>query len=275
MGQPVAFATPGSSSGGGLLGDVKNAALDVASAATGGLTDALMAPTLQKAVLMIYPPPPSGTADASALGEATDEIKFSFNPKDLSFTKGAAWNRQNQPRAAHCTPPQFGGSQPATLSFEMFLDATTDMGDTVVGTVERLLKSCVPTEESLTSNRPSPPWVVFQWGSFRGFTAVVKNVNGKFTLFTPDGIPVRAVCTVSLEEMSGETQRQNPTSGAKSATNVHVLVEGDTLASIAYKHYGSAKVWRAIAEANEIDDPMRLPVGTALLVPSLAEVRRG
>jgi phage tail protein X len=135
----------------------------------------------------------------------------------------------------------------------------------------------VPTERSRasTTSTPCAPWAVFRWGGFHAFPAIVKNLNGKFTLFTPDGIPVRALCTVTLEEISGEVTAQNPTSGAKSATDLHVLVEGDTLASVSYKHYGNANMWRAIAEANDIDDPMRLPMGTALLVPALTEVRRG
>jgi nucleoid-associated protein YgaU len=272
MGKAIAFSTPGSSSGGGgLLGDVVGGLKDMATMATGGLID--FSPSLQRAVLELHEPPPG--KDLSKLGDKIDEIKFGFNPKELSFAKANKWNRQAQPNAKSSAAPQFGGSQPATLTFEMFIDATTDMGDTVVGTVERLLKTCVPTDKSLSKKPGRPPAVVLQWGGFRSFNAVVKNINGKFTLFTPDGIPVRAVCTISLEELSGETAGQNPTSGAKTAQDVHILVEGDTLASVAYKHYGTATVWRAIAEANGIDDPMRLPVGTPLLVPSLAEVRHG
>src|SRR6185503_16224161 len=113
---------------------------------------------------------------------------------DLSFNKAAKWSRQAQPSASSSAPPAFAGSEPATLVFEMFLDSTVDMGDQVVGTVERLLKACVPTERSLARKPGSPPWAVFRWGGLRAFPAVVKKVDGRFTLFTPDGIPVRAVC---------------------------------------------------------------------------------
>jgi len=254
MGKAIAFSTPGSAP----------------SVSVGDLLGA--APNLQKAVLALHEPPPGGDASKKMGGEL-DAIKFLFNPKDLSFTKAARWTRQPQPAASSSTPPTFGGSEPATLTVEMFLDATDDMSDKVVGTIERLMKACVPTEASL-ADKPTPPWAVFRWGGLQAFPSVVKSVNGKFTLFTPGGIPVRAVCTVVMEEVSGEITAQNPTSGAKTATNMHVLVAGDTLASVAYKHYGNAGAWRAIAEANDIDDPMRLPVGVALLVPALTEVRR-
>ena len=52
---------------------------------------------------------------------------------------------------------------------------------------------------------------------------------------------------------------------------VHVVVQGDNLAGIAYAEYGNAAHWRAIAIANSIDDPMRLRPGTRLLLPTADE----
>jgi nucleoid-associated protein YgaU len=45
--------------------------------------------------------------------------------------------------------------------------------------------------------------------------------------------------------------------------------DGDSLPSIAFAAYGDPTQWRAIAEANEIDDPLRLPRGRALAIPRL------
>jgi nucleoid-associated protein YgaU len=42
---------------------------------------------------------------------------------------------------------------------------------------------------------------------------------------------------------------------------------GDSLASIAQAHLGDPTRWRAIAEVNGIDDPLRLMPGTTLTVP--------
>ncbi len=275
MSKAIAFSTPGSASSGGggsLLGSAKSVGMDMASMATGGLVD--FAPSLQKAELVLYEPPPGGDV-SQPMGKVLKTVKFMFNPKDLSFTKNATWTLDQKPSSP--TLMTFGGSGPATLNVEVFLDATDDMGDRVVNIVETLMMTCVPTEKSLEGApaTPSGPWVVFRWGGFQGFPAVVTSVNGKFTLFTPDGIPVRATCTLALKEITGAVPKQNPTSGARTATNLHLLVDGDTLASVAYEHYGSANMWRAIAEANDIDDPMRLPVGTALLVPALRAVQRG
>jgi nucleoid-associated protein YgaU len=49
------------------------------------------------------------------------------------------------------------------------------------------------------------------------------------------------------------------------------VVEGDSLASISFQEYRDPNKWRALAEANNIDDPMRVKVGTVLIVPDRRE----
>jgi nucleoid-associated protein YgaU len=280
--KPVAFQVAGSSSplGGALAdaaGDAASAAGNVALAAVpgGGMLGGLLSGALGKrefAVLDLHQPPLDGTT--AAPGAKFSEITFQFNPKDLTVAKGAQWNRNAQPTAATSAAPQFTGSSPTTMNVEAFFDASNDMSDSVVSNVEKLLRCCVPTPESLAASppKPSPPWVKFRWGKVTGFFAVVKNVNVKYTVFTPDGLPIRAVCTVNLEEIAGHQGGQNPTSGSRAAQNLHVFVAGDTLASVAHRYYGSPNSWRAIAEANDIDDPMRLTVGATLLIPALGEL---
>ncbi len=156
----------------------------------------------------------------------------------------------------------------------MFFDATDTMGDRVVKAVEQLFSCCVPTERSRQGKKASPPWVIFHWGGLTSFPAYVSNVTAKYTVFTPSGTPVRALCTVTLEEISGEQGGQNPTSGALAARDVHLVVAADTLASVAYRAYGDPSLWREIADANGICDPMKLRPGTRLLVPALEELER-
>lgn len=224
---------------------------------------------LQHAMLSVYDPPQAGST--AAPGGHLHDIRFQFNPKELALTKNAKWQRETHRNAKKSGPPEFKGSDPCKLSLEMFLDATDVMDDRVVKTVEQLFACCVATEETRKSGKGSPPWVVFKWGGMTGFNAYVASVTARYTLFTPAGIPVRAICTVDLEEISGELGGQNPTSGALAAQDTHVLVTGDTLQSLAYRAYGNAELWRKIAVANEIDDPMRLRPGTPLLVPALDE----
>jgi nucleoid-associated protein YgaU len=85
------------------------------------------------------------------------------------------------------------------------------------------------------------------------------------------GQPVRAEVSLSLEEVATPLPNQNPTSGALAQRRTHTMIEGDSLASIAFKEYRNPGKWRAIAEANGIDDPMRVRPGMELLIPDSVE----
>ena len=61
---------------------------------------------------------------------------------------------------------------------------------------------------------------------------------------------------------------QNPTTVGLAGLASHVVRDGDTLQSIAFAHYRDPTRWRAIAEANGIDDPMRLRRGAQLTIPT-------
>src|SRR5690606_3120987 len=51
----------------------------------------------------------------------------------------------------------------------------------------------------------------------------------------------------------------------------YTVQDGDTLASIAEEHLGSADQWQVIARANDISDPNQLEVGQELTIPASGE----
>ena len=60
----------------------------------------------------------------------------------------------------------------------------------------------------------------------------------------------------------------SPTSGSRPGIRIHTVTEGETLHSVAWAEYRQARYWRGLAAFNGIDDPLRLPSGTTLLLPS-------
>uniref|UniRef100_A0AAU2V690 LysM peptidoglycan-binding domain-containing protein n=1 Tax=Streptomyces sp. NBC_00003 TaxID=2903608 RepID=A0AAU2V690_9ACTN len=226
---------------------------------------------LSRATLAIHQPP---TDLGGAVGGLMGEVKFQFNPSQVQLGRSSTWVVMPAIAYTRGAPAKFTGAQPAALQLEVFLDASgTPSSNTVQKQVDLLLSCCEVTPQSVASKAPSPPFVKFSWGSFSTveFTAYVTSVNANYTLFSPNGTPLRATCNLSLTEVATNTKGQNPTSGALSARRVHRTVAGDTLASLAWREYGDATRWRVIAEANEIDDPMRLRPGTELLLPASSE----
>jgi nucleoid-associated protein YgaU len=222
-------------------------------------------PQMERASLKLY--------DLTSLGGASrGSIDFQFNPKEVTIQKSAKWERKPAKGAKKAGPPEFSGSEPCKLTLEMFFDASGTHDGSVVEAVEKLFTCTVPTDASAGKQKPSPPIVILHWGAIASFPAFVTSVSAKYTLFTSTGLPIRALCSVALEEMPNEPWRQNPTSGSDTVRRAHTLLEGDSLASVAYAEYDDAAAWRAIARFNGIDDPMRLVPGTRLLLPSPEEL---
>jgi nucleoid-associated protein YgaU len=186
-----------------------------------------------------------------------------FNPKEISITKAVEWKAKASKKP---TMPEYGGTKPQTITVEMFLD--DESGD-VTGKIDDLMDAMEPHPKT-KKDKPSPPFCSFGWGVKTYISnAVIKTVAVKFTRFKPDGTPIRATATVTLEELRPGTAKTNPTSGSPDAEVERIMRPGDSLASIAYEELGTATLWRIVAEVNGIDDPFRIPPGTSLIIPSL------
>ncbi|NJP46553.1 CIS tube protein [Actinacidiphila epipremni] len=242
------------------------------SHSAGGPSGAGARPKLERAYLELRQPPPDG--GTSTPGPQFATIDFQFNPKELSLAKSAKWERKTARGASRAGPAEYTGPEPSKLTLEMFFDATDDQGDSVVKSVEQLFSCCVPTDQTQDKKKGTPPFVIFHWGGLTGFVGFISQVQAKYTLFTAGGLPIRAVCQVTIEELASQLPGQNPTSGALTARRVHRVVAGDTLAMLAFREYGDPAAWRDIAEANGIDDPMRLAPGRDLLLPGADEITR-
>jgi Contractile injection system tube protein/LysM domain len=223
-------------------------------------------------------PKPSKTTNAyleftEALSGGDSIIFFDFNPKELSVTKKANW-KSTPSKKDKAPPPEYNGPEAASMNLEMFIDASEDDNGDVSKLVDQLIEACTPTSSSEKNNKPKPPGVKFAWGQKTYLTGYMESVSAKYTLFRKGGRPVRAVCTIALKEFPKNAGKQNPTSGALTTYGSTRVVEGDTLAGIAYREYGDPGLWRAIADVNNIDDPMRVPAGTRLLIPAPTDADR-
>jgi nucleoid-associated protein YgaU len=227
-----------------------------------------------RAQLTLKEPPASVGARP---GGTIARLDLQFNPATLQLSKSTEWRRTPSRMAGQSALPEFVGSGPRSLKLDVFLDATAAHDNSVEQAVEKLMKACVPTPASLGRKKPASPWVRFEWGAARttSFDGVLSSLSVSYTLFDVDGKPLRATCSLSIEEASVDPPGQNPTSGARTARSTHTVVAGDSLAMLAWREYGDATAWRTIAEANGIDDPMALAPGTELMVPGVRDARSG
>ena len=115
----------------------------------------------------------------------------------------------------------------------------------------------------------APPVLQVTWASLH-FRCVLARVNQKFILFFEDGRPARARLTVTFNEfIDADHEAKQVNRQTADFSQVHVVVQCETLSGIAGMAYGNPQLWRPIAIGNAIDDPRSLLTGQPLLIPSL------
>lgn len=189
-------------------------------------------------------------------------INVLFNPNAYSVGKG---NQIAEAAIPGLQAPvlQYVHGNARTLGMELFFDTYEEQSDVrdYTDDIYDLLEIDAETHV--------PPICQVSWGGF-SFRGVLEQVSGRFSLFLPDGTPVRANLTVNFKEYIDVANlvRVDPLQSSDHR-KTRLVCAGDRLPSIAWEEYQDAGKWRHIAEANGIDDPKALVVGARLVIPAL------
>jgi nucleoid-associated protein YgaU len=198
-------------------------------------------------------------------------IPVQFNPPEYTIGKAAQIAEIAIP-GIDAPILQFVRGQTRTLALELFFD-TTRAGSTATKVVDvRLLTDPVAQLGRIQPRTHAPPRITFIWGLGLSFRAIVDNVQQKFTLFNPAGIPVRAMLTVGFKEYKTlEEQLKELNLQSADHSKLRVVRQRDTLARIAFEEYGDAAMWRLIADHNrhQLTDLRRLRPGMQLAIPAV------
>ncbi|MFZ0318997.1 MAG: LysM peptidoglycan-binding domain-containing protein [Candidatus Sulfotelmatobacter sp.] len=219
----------------------------------------------------------------SSTGSLGAPLSVNFNPTEYTLNKGAQIVEVAIP-GLDSPILQFVRGQAETLSLDLFFDSTESGMDDNATSVTELTDQFYQLVK-IDGTTHAPPICFFSWGADfpgqrsyistgsqlrNGFQCVVESVRQRFTLFSPQGVPLRATLTVSLKEyktLSEQIAEINFQSADH--TQTHVVQIGETLSQIANDAYNDPTQWRAIADQNSILDPLQLTPGAILEIPPL------
>ena len=203
-------------------------------------------------------------ADFSVAG-AADTLTVDFNPSEYSLGKSNSYAEAAIPGLDHPII-QYSRGEAQTLSLELVLDTLAygdgrDIRETSLKTLERFI--------AVDGELHAPPPVQVAWGSLV-FTGVLTELNKRFVLFLDSGRPVRARVTLSFKEyVPVEIQVRATPRSSPDKRKLHHYRDGDSLPRLAWEIYGDVRHWKVIADANRVDDPLKIAPGTLLDIPSL------
>ncbi|MBI5927828.1 MAG: hypothetical protein HY862_00850 [Chloroflexi bacterium] len=222
-------------------------------------------------------PTKGGLAPAKLVNMTTgEEVECMFNPFEYTLTKQNTWEKK--PAKGKNVPEivfKQGGNQ--VLKVQLLFDTFAEQGD-VRDYTDKIWTMMAVAEQTknATTGKSRPPKVSFRWGRLN-FEAVLTNIQQKYTLFLPDGTPVRTTVDITLEQLidvddysgggGGGGGGGGAGGGAAATPKVATAQQGQRMDTVAAQQTGDAANHRQVAEANNIDNPHKVPNGTPLVVP--------
>jgi nucleoid-associated protein YgaU len=201
------------------------------------------------------------------------KIPVQFNPEEYTQNREINYAQAAIPGLSGPIL-QFVNGNMQTLEMELFLDSYEEhrVGSAVVNAARSDVRDLTAKITDLMAIQPTthaPPVLLFTWAKL-AFTCVLARASQRYTMFLPDGTPVRARVNVTFNEyrnadLEAKEVKRETSDYSKRCT----VADAETLSSIAAREYGDPRLWRVIAIANELQYARNLPTGLDLLLPNL------
>lgn len=198
---------------------------------------------------------------------AGNRIPVLFNPSEYTIERSNSYKATSIPGLSGPLI-HFINGEADVLSMELFLDDFTDTPKDGISVNQRLDDLARLLE--IDNDQHAPPIVRFVWGKL-SFKAIIEKLSRKLSIFEPDGRPARGTVSISFKEYKTLTELvTKPRLQSADKSKRRILVgRYDSLWMLAAREYQDASAWRAIAAANDLDDPRDVSPGQWVTIPPL------
>lgn len=206
--------------------------------------------------------------DPEYQGSPASEFEVMFNPKSYSVKYAVEYDDE-QGMGTTGLPQRFKQSKPSEFSLEFILDGTGASADK--REVSALVDDFLAVAYEYDGDLHRPRYLKLSWGTLL-FNCVFKAANITYTLFKPDGSPLRAKVGATFFGFV-EDKRRVAEEGATSPdlTRVHTVTAGETLPLLSFRYYGDQMHYLDVAVVNGLTDMRALSPGLRLVFPPLAK----
>lgn len=205
------------------------------------------------------------------------EFSVMINPEKYSHTYKICYN-DVRAQGSNGSSPDFNKTMADVVKMELVFDGTGVVPTAVPGLLPYTKDGVAPQLEAwkalvftFNGNIHSPNYLTLVWGTLL-FRCRLQEMNVTYTLFKPDGTPLRARVDASFIGFNDEKElalKANKTS--PDLTHVVVVRGGDTLPLLCYQIYGDSGYYLQVAQVNGLTEFRRLVPGSQLVFPPLAE----
>lgn len=207
-------------------------------------------------------------ADAQFTQATGSPYAVFLNPESFVHKSENSYDTPHPPGSAGDTP-RFNYASQGNLDFSLVLDGTRPIDGKLVE-VSKEIAALKNLAFAYHGEVRSPYYVEVTWGDFL-FKGRLTTFNVNYSLFRPDGTPVRAKVdlafvsftdTKTLALMAGSQQ-------GDSSLRRYLVKAGDTLPQLCHAIYGDASHYLQVAKLNKLVHFSKLVEGTVIHFPHL------
>jgi hypothetical protein len=202
--------------------------------------------------------------DADFRNQGSEKFEIQFNPGEYSLSYETEYEDNRAPNSSDAEQ-QFRRIKPSDLTFNFTIDGTGASGKKL--DVKKKLEDFFKVAYVVQSDTHRPRYLLVVWGALN-YKGVLKNVSVNYTLFDPNGDPLRVKVDITLssalsyERQIAEIQPQSP-----DMTHYRMVKDAQKLPLLTYTIYDNDRYYIEVARKNQLVNFRRLKTGTNLAFP--------
>ncbi|MCP5244469.1 MAG: peptidoglycan-binding protein [Burkholderiales bacterium] len=225
----------------------------------------------QKKALLTISPCTVGSDGTISVDNSKSKFEAMINPSGYEHTFSLRYAK-NKVLGQPGTETKYDVSHPEKIVLkELVFDGTgivkssNNQPVSVKNQIE-LLRNVVYT---YVGSKHEAPIVQLKWGSFL-FYGRVETLKFDYTLFKPNGVPLRAKVSLTFIEYQSNEEIENIANNQSPDLTHHVVVKaGDTLPLLCYRIYQNSAYYPEVARVNNLTHFRDLKPGMRLQFPPL------
>jgi hypothetical protein len=180
---------------------------------------------------------------------------------------------QRRGHGNHGTDPRFKSTVPEQMRIEFVLDGTQTMEGYKYASedkkdVKDQLDAFLASVYDFEGEIHRPRFLKLFWGKYLQFPCILSNLDINYTLFKPDGTPLRVKINATfLNYLAQQARTARERQSSPDLTHYRKGTAGDRLDLMTYKIYNDSKYYLQVAKANRLSRLRNLQPGTDLYFP--------
>lgn len=194
------------------------------------------------------------------------EQALQINPETYSHNHVATYNPAQTTDTAGTTT-KYSKIEPETVSFSFYLDGTGVVSKLNLSNAIKQFKQLV---YQYNGDIHSPNYLLLLWGDFI-FKCRLTKLDIEYTLFDPDGIPLRAKLSPGFQQyLSPDDLAKISGKNSPDMTHLRQAGAGDTLPLMCQRIYGDSRHYLMVANHNGLTHFRDLQPGQSIVFPPLS-----